>query len=306
MTLSGRLSGRAAEAAGSSLARGDEAAVRGADGVAARTLKSSSVPRLGRRGLGTLKRQLSERELAVVRSVAELRYLTARQIERLHFTLEPDTDRTMARTARRVLERLAEQGVLSRLERRIGGVRAGSASFVYALGPVGQRLLSRPGRQRRREPSLSLLAHCLAVGDLFVAISSAARTGQLELADYQPEPRCWRNVPGMAGSDWLRPDLYLVLARGQMEWHWFVEVDLGTEHAPALRRKCRQYQAYYQSGAEQARHGVFPRVAWLATTAERAERIKQVIAGDRQLQPELFIVATLDQAVTVLAPEEPS
>jgi hypothetical protein len=252
-----------------------------------------------------LKRELTPRELAVVRSVAEFRFLTARQIERLHFM--PGGDRPMTRTARRVLERLADQRLLTRLERRIGGVRAGSASFVYTLGPVGQRLLDHTGpRQRRREPSLGRLAHCLAIGDLFVTISLAAQAGQVELLDYQPEPGCWRRLPGMAGSEWLRPDLYVVLAEGRTEWHWFIEVDLGTEHAPALRRKCRQYQAYYHSGAEQAQRGVFPRVAWLTTTVERARRIQQVITGDRQLRAELFVVAPLDQAPGVLVPEDRS
>ncbi len=47
-----------------------------------------------------------------------------------------------ARIARRVLARLTELGVLARLERRIGGLRAGSSGYVYYLGPAGQRLVA--------------------------------------------------------------------------------------------------------------------------------------------------------------------
>jgi hypothetical protein len=151
-----------------------------------------------------------------------------------------------------------------------------------------------------------LLAHSLAVGDVFVNTMAAAKTGQLEVVSYQPEPRCWRMVPGLGSKERLRPDLHLVLARPETEWHWFIEVDLGTEHAPAIRRKCHQYQAYYQSGSEQAAHGVFPRIAWLTTTTDRAKRIEHVIMTDKALQPALFVVGTLDRTVDVLAPEEPS
>ena len=41
---------------------------------------------LGRRGLAQLLERLSERDLDVIGSVAEHRFLTARQIEALHFS----------------------------------------------------------------------------------------------------------------------------------------------------------------------------------------------------------------------------
>ncbi|MDQ1713840.1 MAG: hypothetical protein QOE45_3290 [Frankiaceae bacterium] len=76
---------------------------------------------------------------------------------------------------------------------------------------------------------------------------------------YELEPAVWRSIPGFGHGETLRPDLLLVLARGAMEWHWFTEVDLGTEHGPAVARKCRQYLRYYQTGREQAPHGIFPK-----------------------------------------------
>src|SRR3954465_2325519 len=89
-----------------------------------------------------LRSDLSGRDVGIVRHVAELRLMSARQIEALYFP--PDahaTPLTAARTCRRVLERLVEQRLLCRLDRRVGGLRAGSASYVYGVGPVAQRLL---------------------------------------------------------------------------------------------------------------------------------------------------------------------
>src|SRR5918911_3628341 len=115
---------------------------------------------LGRRGLAQLRERLSERDVQVLRSVAEHRFLRTRQIEALHFD-DHASDLAGARVCRRVLARLTEERLLTRLQRRVGGVRAGSASFVYTLGPVGRRLLDDPPR-RTAEPSAAFLAHTLA------------------------------------------------------------------------------------------------------------------------------------------------
>src|ERR671938_15234 len=55
---------------------------------------------LGRRGLAQLRERLSERDLDVIRSVAEHRFLTARQIETPHF-VQHATELAGARGCRR-------------------------------------------------------------------------------------------------------------------------------------------------------------------------------------------------------------
>ena len=69
----------------------------------------------------------------------------------------------------------------------------------------------------------------------------------------------------------LRPDLFVSLGVGDFEHRWFCEVDRGTEHLPAILRKCRQYEAYYATGAEQRDHGVFPRACWIVPDQRRAD-----------------------------------
>src|SRR5688500_6435940 len=103
---------------------------------------------IGQRGL---KYELSERDIAVIRAVLDHRFLTARQIEQLHFS-DHATAEAAARICRRVLARLTRDRFLARLERRVGGVRAGSASYVYALGSSGGTLLDGT-RNRVTEPS---------------------------------------------------------------------------------------------------------------------------------------------------------
>lgn len=244
--------------------------------------------------------QLSDRDRAVLRSVAAHRFLMTRHLEGMHFTGHATAD-SGARTARRVLKRLHEHGLLSHLQRRIGGVRAGSAGYVWAIGPVGWRLLTtgQSPRWRRYEPSLRLLSHYLAIADVHVALI-AADGREFELTTVELEPTSWRHYLGTGGEQRLiRPDLRVVTNIDAYEDHWFLEVDLGTEHPPTIVAKCRDYLTYAASGAEQREHEVFPRVLWVVQSNDRQVRLKQAISRSR-LDPAQFRVTTQDQVVAIL------
>jgi hypothetical protein len=265
-----------------------------------------SATRLGRRGLERLGEQLSERDLLIIHQVADLRLMTARHIEAIHFTLtDHATKLTAARSSRRVLERLVRDRLLCRLERRVGGVRAGSASYVYCLGPVGQRLLvdqavDQP-RRRFREFSQAVSLHTLAIAESVVSLIVAARARQFDLLEVQPEPRCWRDSVGPMGvATTLRPDLFVTVGIGEFEHRWFIEVDLGTESPSTLLRKCAAYETYYQSGTEQNQHGVFPRVLWQMHTSERAARLRAAIEHSNNLTTALFTTATAKEWISVI------
>jgi hypothetical protein len=254
---------------------------------------------LSRRGLDELREGLSERDLKVIRCVHEHRFLMARQIEELNFD-DHATPQTRARICRRVLARLTTERVLARLNRRIGGVRAGSASYVYTLGPVGNRLVTN-GR-RPSEPSPLFRDHTLAVAEAHVELVRAQRRAELQLVTVEVEPACWRRYIGSSGATELaRPDLYVVTSDGDFEDCWFVEIDRGTESSTAIARKCRAYVAYFGSGREQEQHGAFPRVAWVAPDEKRAKRIEAAIGSARNLRRDLFRVTTADRFVELIA-----
>jgi hypothetical protein len=260
----------------------------------------SAPMRVGRIALARYRRFFSEREIGVLKSVERYRYLTARQIEELHF-FHHASPLTAARTCRRTLERLTKATALSRLERRIGGVRAGSASFIYTLSPLGHRLLhdAEGPRKRHREPSVLFLDHTLAIAQFAIDLTSAARTGTIKKLDIEAEPDCWRVFSkGFAGSEVLKPDLHVAFTLGEYEHRWFVEIDLGSEGSAAIVRKLRSYDSYWVSGTEQDRIGMFPRVLWAAPGSKRGARIEHVIRHTPRVNPELFEVTTIDTAVS--------
>jgi hypothetical protein len=259
------------------------------------------------RGVMQLRQRLSARDLAIIRQVGELRLMSARQIQAVHFpATEHDNQQAATRARQRVLERLTRERLLVRLERRIGGVRAGSAGFVLALGAVGQRVLALDGSRRRSyEPTLRFIDHTLAITQLVVDLTLAARQGLLDVLDVQAEPRCWREFSGLGGRRWLRPDALLALGSGEHELRWFIEVDRSSESLPVIVRKCRLYTDYYQSGKEQAAHGVFPRVCWIAPDELRAERLRRAIVRDHTLPERLFVVTTTAHALAILQEVKP-
>lgn len=258
-------------------------------------------PRIGFRQLESLRAQLSDRDLAVIESLSLLHYATTLQLTRLHFT-DPDTSARVAlRKAERALARLRDLAALERLQRRTGGPWAGSSPNLWRLSPAGRRLVNDT-TERARLPGVAHLAHELAVSELVVRIHEAARQGHFEILAVETSPACWRPYTGRRRKRlWLKPDLRLTLGVGNIERHWFVEVDRGTEHRPALRRKIHAYQAAWHDGAEHTRAGVFPRVLWVVPDARRAAVLDEECSSATGTPPGLFAVTTTDRAPVALA-----
>lgn len=213
---------------------------------------------------------LSERDEAVLQSVGQLRLVTGLQLQRLCFSGSEASSQN-PRIARRCLQRLTDHRYLWRATRRVGGLRAGSASYIYGLGAR-----STPGRSQRAEPSLTFVRHQLAVAEVYVRLHEARKSGELAELLIETEPSCWRVIEDGSGST-LKPDLFVVASTAASDHLAFVEVDNGTEHAAAIDRKTALYRAYWQSGREQERQGVFPVVLWQAEAPERRADLQRLL-----------------------------
>lgn len=256
--------------------------------------------------------RLSPTDERIIATLDRVRLATATQLERLHFRGREGSRRTEARRARRTLARLTEQRVIVRLDRRIGGARAGSAGYVYALDVAGQRLASASGpaggvRLRRPwTPGLAFVAHTLAVTELYVWLYEAKRQGELELVAFDAEPHCWRAFAGVGGGRcWLKPDAFVQVGVDASEHFAFVEVDRATQSAPALARKLASYRRYFQSGREQARlGGLFPRVLLLVPSRARQEVVARICAAQPRASRPLWLVANYEDALAAFSGEE--
>jgi hypothetical protein len=258
-----------------------------------------------------LAARLTPTEQAVVETLDRVRLATTTQLERLHFHGN-GTPSTVARRARRTFERLVALRVLARLDRRVGGVRSGSAGYVYALDVAGQRLASACGpaggaRIRRPwTPGRSFFAHQLAVTELYVRLREAERAGQLELVAFDAEPASWRVFTGVGGGRAvLKPDAFVRTAVGESEHFAFVEVDRATQSAPAVTRKLTVYRRYLATGREEDRFGLFPRVVVLVPSEARRRVVVEVCGAQPADAWPLWQVARCDDAVPVLTGRAP-
>lgn len=242
--------------------------------------------------LDAMRASLSDRDWAVIRDVASLRLATGGQLERLHFAGLADTSRPVVR--RRVLGRLVHERVLGTLERRIGGVRAGSDGLVYHLDVAGQRLCETA--RRGGPPGERYVRHVLAVTELYVSLVERARAGALRLDRFEAEPASWW-PDGRGGR--IKPDGQVRVSSPDHFDSWWLEVDLATEHLTTLKRKLGVYVDFYRRG-QLGPDGIMP---WVLVTVPDAKRCSDVVRLIRQLPlqgEELFTVVLHNDAAEAI------
>lgn len=269
-------------------------------------LPTSFAPKSAQNG-GTraarLRRRLGDRDLAVLASLRQFKLLTGNHVQRLH--VADSSEKTRARRARAIVKRLVDLGLVVRLGRNIGGVRAGSEGHTLGLTGLGDAVLDVGGAVRRRhrhtwEGKPYFQDHTLTIADFYVGLREHVVQTAAELIAFETEPTSWRRFAGINGGTVLKPDCFVRLGVGEFERLAFVEIDLGTESLPSVMRKNQSYISYWRTGLEQRQHELFPGVLWLVPDERRSARLAE---GIRQLPEDaqaLFTVALLRDAPTLL------
>ncbi len=259
--------------------------------------------RLGRRILEQLGVELSERDEELLQHLAQLRFMTSAQIRNLVFH-DKRSPSAALRATNREMAKLRSHGIVTALDRRIGGVRAGSGSYVWTLTEGGARLVGTTGSGRKarlRQPSVTFLEHHLAVTEAVVRLHAATRRTNTTVEAVQAEPECWRRYIGPHGSAmYLKPDLAVTTSNHLFDDHWFLEIDLDTEPPSRVVRKCHQYDTYRRTGIEQQSIGVFPAVVWIVPSEARRVQLQRHLE-DAALDLRVFIIITLDALPNLVA-----
>ena len=260
--------------------------------------------RVSRQELQEIEARLGDRDKSILNTILEYRYLTTDLIQRLYFT-DHSTSSAALRATSRNLNKLKELDLIRNVERRIGGVRSGSGSYIWQLAPAGHHLLRLKGSKARPlprnfEPSLYFLIHILSVAETHVRFHEICRKKGMKLVTLQNEPENRRkyNKGGKIVS--LQPDLFAVTICDDYEDRWFIEVDLDTESPCRIIEKCDRYHEYYRSGLEQKENEVFPLVVWIVPDAERKESITKYIQKEFAKQTKIFTVVTPDELETLV------
>lgn len=244
----------------------------------------------------TLSKELSERDLEVLRTLRAHRLATTRQLQRWHFAEGLEVEATALRVAQRALRRLEGRHLIARLYQRIGGQRRGADSLVWQLGVAGDRLLAMLNAEKRRryiEPRRAFIEHTLGVTELALQLVEVRRRGDLADLTLTGEPANWQRFLGQHGqAEILKPDLTAVTAFEDFEDHWMLEWDTGSEHPSVILRKALVYERFATSGTYQQTHGVVPAVLWVVPGQERREQLDHSLRGARNLTAGVHRVVT--------------
>lgn len=240
--------------------------------------------------------------------VAAHRFATTTQLARLTAP-EYASSASALRQTQRHLASLAQQRLLTSLERRVGGWQGGSAVTVWAATTRGHRRVAVENgedeevsrRQRPREVSTTFLDHLLAITEVHTSIEEAVRQEADTEAAVALEPDCWRTALSPSGQvQVLRPDLAVTITSPAYEDRYLIEVDRATENPGRVIATCWRYQEHQAATSQVSDGGVFPLVVWLVPTDRRRHCLERAIAHSTGLLRDLFRVIRLDQLPTLI------
>ena len=245
--------------------------------------------------------RLTERDLDILDSLGQVRFLTAALVEWLHFPPQAgERARGFSSSCRARLRLLWQAGYLERLwSDRFHG------PAVYALGRKGVEALAvRRGRAPAdlaclgRKPLGTLfLEHALAIARAYAAVAVAlAEVPHVHLAGFRGEHAFKGSgrhdrLPDVAdGRRWLPvvPDGLFVLQRADGRHRLiFLEVDRATMPLSRIAAKVRGYEAYRLGSGPalfRARFGHPPdfSLAFVASTTTRLQALQRTVR--RQLE----------------------
>lgn len=234
--------------------------------------------------------QLTERDVAIIMSVYENRFLQRDQIQRIHF---PGSSR-IACSMR--IKQLYEHRFLDRLYKPVA---VGTHQLVYALDRRGADVVAAAREIDRRKVRWNrannrveflFLEHTLAVSEFRVCLDVALKGKREELLFYQRGDRSHLRRISAEGTRKkyfvVAPDAFFGIQSGRGKHIFFLEADMGTETLSRFSEKVVAYKRYWKSRMYTEEYG-FNHFRVL-TVAESERRLANLIqatgkAGGRQM-----------------------
>lgn len=223
--------------------------------------------------------RITERDIAVIRTVHEYRIMTTQQIQQLFFP-----------SMHRAYERLSALYHHRYLDRRFLGEYSDKMNkpVLYVLDRAGVELLrSRlglaiEGKKVSKDATPQFLHHALAIGDVRVAVTKACKNTDFGLTEWRGEGELKadydyitiRNERGRMVSVSLIPDSYFQIATPKGNTHFFLELDRGTMDLGRFAQKVVAYTAYSGSGLSERRFGT--KRFRMLTVTESVERMSNL------------------------------
>ena len=238
--------------------------------------------------------QLMARDVSVILSVYENRFLRRDQIQRLHFA-GTSLQATSAR-----LKKLSDHKFLAKLQRPVAG---GASQAVYALDKRGADVVAasleidrRKVRWKRDHNRVEWLfmEHTLGLSEFRVCLDLALVGRPEEILFYQRGDRSHLRRISVPNSKKkylvVAPDALFGVQTERGKHIFFIEVDMGTETLKRFQEKAIAYKQYWKSGKYEKEYG-FNHFRVL-TVAESETRLANLIQATGQVGGKYMFVFT--------------
>ena len=210
------------------------------------TLSSMSKPRLKKfvRAEVADPLRLQPRDIDLLRSVGEFRFLNTPQILALH--------KGGKRNLLRRLSSLFQHGYLDRPESQTSA-RLLSAHMVYALGRKGAELLSKDAeeregiyrRVREAERTLPIIAHSQMISQFRICLTLAKQESGAKILRWSQGQELKEMLRKVLGENpALVPDAFFTILHDGDEINFFLEADRGTMDTARFVNKLKIYWSW--------------------------------------------------------------
>jgi hypothetical protein len=254
---------------------------------------------------------LTERDIAIFKSLSEARCLEVESVEWLHYPTWRERWEVAQQAGKKHkpttqayirLARFAEAGLVQQVQRPVARAvsRYGRDTHVYLLTRLGAEYLADATGQpietinysRERGRAITHLEHMVAVGRFYAAMRARLESMSLPFVDWQSDyvlsrgyDRIMVRVEHRDGSTHRKrlpvlPDGAFVVQNKVGRHLFFLEIDRG-RHASTWKEKIYAYEAYVRSDELKKRYGV-ETFTLLAVTTLAAQR-KRLIEATAQI-----------------------
>jgi hypothetical protein len=254
---------------------------------------------------------LTERDVAILASLTEVRHLTVQHIQWLHWHARWRTHEQAAREAgtvnhqpKKAYERLAalsERGLVitftrsadraTTLYRRLPNSFSLTRDGAELLACRRGLLLEQLWYYRRVGASASTLEHSVAIGAFYAALRAELEYRGRQLSDWAPDSVLCTDYDSVALPSVIHPLPIIPDGTFTLDGErYMLEVDRGTTRIEQWRKKALAYQAYRRDPRLRERYGVSTfTVLVVAPSGERLQAIARTVAGVYNAVPSNYL-----------------
>lgn len=236
--------------------------------------------------------RIGEKDIRIIRELADYKFLDAKQIAALHPEIAE-------RTLKRRLQFLFHAGFLERPIHQFSYFKP-SNHIVYALGKEGAKLvfpdkkMKSPSAGKTKETGPVFLWHSLMISNFRAVLSLALRNAkESKLARWQAEDLA-DEVYAEGEKLPLAPDAFFTLEDRDDYLHFFLEADRSTMARERFLKKMRGYWQWWREEGHKRKFGISRfRVLTVAVSEERKENLREITkqADEGRRGSEMFLFA---------------